>query len=150
MEKTKISSPDAVVCMVRTSSEVSAPDDPGAASAQLVTGRNLIIGVHLLIPTPGIQDNLSDEHFGIAVAATNEDGQVNLLTKSYLARLNVTDDSETAVAATSEDLQVNLLTKSYLARLNVTDDSEDDDLEEYERVNDDPMFLSAIQETVNN
>lgn len=152
MERTKTSTPDALMC---TSSEVPAPDECGrnptaAASAQLVNGRSLIINVSLLIPTPGVQDSPSNEHFEIAVAATNEDRQVNLLTKSYLAHLNVTDDSETAVAATSEDGQVNLLTKSYLVRLNVTDDSEDDDLEEYERGDDDSMFPSAIQETVDN
>ena len=133
-----------------TSSEVSAPDEcgrsPTAVVLAQVNGRRLIISVNLLIPTPGIRDNLSNEHYAVA---TNEDGQVNLLTQSYLARLNVNDDSETAVDATSEDRQVNLLTKSYLARLNVTDDSEDDDLEEYER-GDDPMFFSATQETVNN
>ena len=147
---TKTSSPAPVMY---TSSEVSAPDECGrspttAASSQL-NGRCLIISVNLpvLIPTPGVQDIPSNEHYA---AATNEDGQVNLLTQSYLARLNVTDDNETAVAATSEHLQVNLLTKSYLARLNVIDDSEDDDLEEYERGDDDPRFPSATQETVNN
>ena len=96
MEKTKTSSPDAVV---RTSSEVSAPDECGrsptaVASAQLVNGRSLIIGINLLIPTPAIQDNPSNQHYKTAIAATNEDRQVNLLTESYLARLNVTDDSE--------------------------------------------------------
>ena len=79
--------------------------------------------VNLHIPTLGIQaqdSGPSNQHYEIAVAATNKDRQVNLLTKSYLARLTVTNDSE------------------------------DDDLEEYERGDDDPMFPSAIQETVNN
>ena len=59
-------------------------------------------------------------------------------------------ESITAVAsATDEDQQINLLTKSYLARLNVMDNSEDDDLEEYERGDDDPGLLSAIS-SVNN
>ena len=152
---TKTSSPDAVMC---TSSEVSAPDECGrnltaVASAQL-NGRTSTISVKLHIPSSpkslGMQDSTSNQHYETAFAATNEDRHVNLLTQSYLACLNVTDDSETAVAATSEDRQVNLLTKSYLARLNVMDDSEDDDLEEYERGDDDSTFPSAIQETMDN
>jgi hypothetical protein len=120
-ENTRTSSPDAMRC---TSSEVSDPDECGGnpttvASTQL-NGRNLIVSVDLLIPTPGLQENPSNHHY------------------------------ETAVAATTEDRQINLLTKSYLARLNETGDSEDGDLEEYEWGDDDSRFSDAIQETVNN
>ena len=103
-ENTQANGPDSVM-YTSTCSEVSAPD------------------VNIQIPTLGIQaqdSGPSNQHY------------------------------ETAVAATSEDRQINLLTKSYLARLNMMDDSEDDDLEEYERGDDDPRFPSAIQETVNN
>jgi hypothetical protein len=120
-ENTKISSPDA---LRYTSSEVSGPDEYGinqtaVASTQL-NGRNLIISVNLLIPTPGQQDNPSNQHYEPEIAATNEDQQVNLLTKSYLARLNVTDDIQ------------------------------DDDQEEYDRGDDDSGFPNAIQEIVDN
>ena len=51
----------------------------------------------LLIPT-GLctQEAPSDQHYKIPVAATDEDQQVNLFTKSHLARLNVirNDDTE--------------------------------------------------------
>ena len=116
-ENTKTSSP--VRC---TSSEVSSPDDrnPTAVASAQLNGRSLIITVNLLISTLGIQDSTSNQHYEIAVAATKEDQQVNLLTKSYLARLTMTDDSE------------------------------DDDLEEYERGDDDPRFPSAIQKTMDN
>jgi hypothetical protein len=120
-ENTKTISPDAVKCI---SSEASAPDECGGnpttvASTQL-NGRNQIVSVNLLIPTPGLQDNPSNQHYEITVAATSEDQQVNLLTKSYLVRLNVPDDSQ------------------------------DDDQEEYERGDDDSGFPSAIQEIVYN
>ena len=101
------------------SNEVFAPDEygrnPTTVASTHLNGSNLIINVTLLIPT-GQQDP-SNQRYKIVIPATNEDQQVNLLTKSYLARLSITDSTE------------------------------DNDVEESEWEDDDSRFPNAIQET---
>ena len=86
------SSPNAVKL---TSSEVSDPDECGGGKTAIqLSGGTLI--PDLLIPI-GLctQEAPSNQGYEIPVAATDEDQQVNLLTKSYLARLNVIGNEDT-------------------------------------------------------
>lgn len=101
-----------------TSGEVPGPDDKTATAPIRLSGGTLIISVNLLIPAIGPQRDPSNQCYEIPIAATNQDRQVNLLTRSYLARLNVTDGS-----------------------------NEDDDVEEFERRDDECMFPCAVEET---
>lgn len=110
----KISSPNAARL---TSDEVFDPDEnPTTVVSTHLNSGSLIINVTLLIPT-GPQHS-SNQRYEIAIPATSEDQQVNLLTKSYLARLSVTDNS-----------------------------IEDDDVEESVWGDDNSRFPNTIQET---